>query len=190
MGPSATYTLNICKYQFNPSLSSHWQEISFIYGFGYGQLSFADGKFFALGNSDYNGLHLYFAKVEFGSISVNWRSKMYCPFTSWEVGLSEPLLSSDYSKIYSLFIYRPTNSLYLYYVELNATTGDASGSRYKSNIVLNSVYGSAIHENYIIATIQTSSYYLVIFNIVTSVFKFYSFSGNIYGCSVETSSGR
>ena len=191
MGPSsATYRLNICKYQFDPSFNSYWQEISFTYGFGYGQLSFADGHFFALGNSDSNGLHLYFTKFAFGNTSVDWRSKMDWSTASWTAKLSESLLSSDSSKIHSLFSYGTSSNQYLYYFELNATTGSVSGSRYQSSIVWSSVYGSARNGDNIVATIYSSQFYIIVYNVVTLVFKFYSFPGNMFGCSFDSRSGR
>ena len=134
-----------------------------------------------------NDFHLY--KFTFGNFNADFAKKIQCTSTPWTASVSETLLSSDKSIIYSLFIYGGTT--YFNFVALNSTSGSVIGSRYKSSISWNYVHGSTINADYIAATLVWPDYFLVLLNSATSDFTINKFTGNyLYGVEVEPFLGR
>ena len=116
-------------------------------------------QFFVVGTNI--GVHpiLQMYKITFGSSSVNWANQIGCSSTSaWSASLSESMLSSDGSTIYSFFTYG--TPLYLYFAGLSATSGSVTTTRYKSSISVSDVRGSALNGDYMVAqTIKQSKFH-------------------------------
>ena len=87
-------------------------------------------------------------KITFSSTSVDWADQIVCTSGTWSADASESLLSSDKSKIYSFFIFGP--SKYLYFVGLSVSDGKVTTTRYKSNISIENVKGSALNGDYVV----------------------------------------
>ena len=79
---------------------------------------------------------------------------MACITSPWSAYYSEPLLSSDSSTIYSLFVYKASSVKYLYFASFASSSGNVLGTRYKSDYSVSSVYGSALNGNYLILYIK------------------------------------
>ena len=143
-------------------------------------------KFFLIGIDLSFNLHMY--KITFSATSVDWAKKIIST-GAWSIDYSESLLSTDGSKIYSLFPYG-ISPRYLYFFTLAVSDGSVSNTRYKSTSSVSIVYWAALSGDYIVAT---TDYFLgvVIYKISTSVFTIKSFSGSLlYGWGVDPSSGR
>ena len=171
IGTDNTNYATICKYTFLTS-NAEWQLIPRIY-YGYGHLMISNNIIFLLGiflpNHD---LHMY--KITFSSTSPDWANQLVCNSgNNWSSYYSESLLSQDKSTIYSFFVFGL--SRYLYFVAMSVSDGSVSTNRYKSNNNdISYVYGSALYEDYIIATTNTPNY-LVIHNIYSNSFIIKSF---------------
>ena len=77
-----------------------------------GQLKITDTQYFMMNNDHSSPYNLFIYKITFGSTSVNWAKTMICPSGSWTAGFWESILSSDSTKIYSLFTYGSSNYFY------------------------------------------------------------------------------
>ena len=110
---------------------------------------------------------------------------MSCILGSWVAYLSESLLSTDGSKIFSFFTYG--NTYYMYFVTFSKVDGTVIGSRYKSSTPITGIYGSAQKGDLIVLTVYVSStYYLVILNTTSNVFTMKNFSGaGLFGAAVQ-----
>ena len=102
---------------------------------------------------------------------------MLCTSGSWLAYLSESLLSTDGSKIFSFFTYQSPRNMY--FVTFNKSTGSVIGSRYKSSTSIDQIYGSAQKGDLIVLTVYDGSsiYYLAMLNATSSVFSTKQFSG-------------
>ena len=162
--------------------SSGCQQISNFYQYAHGQLKLSDFSMFMLGvdpSSPYQ-LHLY--KHTFGSTSPDWSLKLSWPSGIWTSDLSESLLIS--SSIYSFFSYGSPQ--YLYMAVISLSDGTVS-NRFKSSISCSSsVYGSGVNGDYIAASVVWFSYNLLMFNRETNLFDIKSFSGYLFGISLDT----
>ena len=118
---------------------------------GWGHLMISNSQFFVLGvapSSPYN-LHMY--KITFLSTSVNWANQIACSSGTWSAYLSESVLSSDGSTIYSFFLFGSSaNTRYLYFCGLSTSDGSVATTRYKSSTVVMQVYGSALNGDYVV----------------------------------------
>ena len=182
---SSTAIAKICKYTFSSS-SAQCQTISNIYT-GYGHLMISNSQFFVLGGaaSPYN-LQMY--KISFSSTSVNWANQIACASGTWLANLSESLLSSDGSTIYSFFMFGST--YYLYFVGLAVADGSVVTARYKSSVSVPGIWGSTLNGDYVVAASSSPS--LVMYSIYSSTFSIKSFPSGafLFGWGVESSSGR
>ena len=161
--------------------SSGCQQISNFNQYAWGQLKISDSSTFMLGvdpSSPYQ-LHLY--KHTFGGTSPDWNLKLSWPSGTWSTSNSESLLIS--SSIYTLFAYGSTQ--YVYMAVISVSDGTVS-NRYKSSISCTYVRGSAVSGDYIVASVQWSSYYLLMLNRATNLFDIKSFSGNLLGIGLDT----
>ena len=101
---------------------------------------------------------------------------MLCTSGSWLAYLSESLLSTDGSKIFSFFTYG--SPYYMYFASFNKSNGAVIGSRYKSSTPINGIYGSAQKGDLIVLTVYVSStYYLAMLNTTSNAFVTKQFSG-------------
>ena len=152
----------------------------------------SDTELFLLGiNPTSKNLHAY--KVSFSTGSVNWANSITCSSGTWSIGMSYSVTNSDNSLIYSFFPYGLTSSsLYLHFITFAASDGSIVGSRYKSSVVLDGVYGLTKFGDYIIPAISSgTSYYLMIYNTASSTFIYKKMSAYyIYGVAYETQTGR
>ena len=119
--------LYIWKYK-SPTLTC--QTSSILQSFAQGQLKLSDSKLFFFETDSAYTLH--FCQITFGNSAADWSKKMTCPSGTCSAGLSESLLSSDSSTIYSLFAYGSTR--YLYFTSFRSSDGSVLGTRYKSSI--------------------------------------------------------
>ena len=148
----------------------------------------SNNQFFVLGVTSTSSYNLRMYKITFSLTSVNWAKQIACSSGTWSAGLSESVLSSDGSTVYSFFTFGSTR--YLYFCGLSVSDGSVETTRYKSSTTLSSVWGSALNGDYVVAT-TSSPTSLVIFSISSSAFTIKSFSDlYLFGWGVEPSSGR
>ena len=186
IGYDSSSIAKICKYTFSLS-SAQCQTISNI-KIGYGQQMISNSQFFVLGVTTTSPYNLQMYKITFLSTSVNWANQIAWSGT-WSVDLSESVLSSDGSTIYSFFLFGA--SKYLFFAGLSASTGSVTTTRFKSSTFVDYVFGSTLNGDYVVATTQTQTS-VVMYSISSSTFTIKSFSSNDYlrGWGVEPSSGR
>ena len=172
-------------YLFSSSTSVQWQIFDNFNFYSYGQLKLSDTSFFVLGYDPLptSSLHLY--RLTFSSLTPDWALTMVCQSATCFADISESQLIS--STIYTFFAYGNPKSVYL--AVISATDGSVS-ARYKSSIGCDKVYGSETSGDYILATIQWTSYYLTIFNKETKNFVIRSFSHILYSIELENTTGR
>lgn len=186
---ASTNFLNVWKYLFSSPTTSQCQEIVSIKQYAYGQLKIVDGQYYFVGIDPTFPFPLHLNKITFGNSVADWSYKMTCWSGSWSAFASDSVLSSDISKIYSVFNYGPSSSLF--FVTLNLADGTILNNRYKSAIGWNYVGGVVLNGNYLAITALWSSPYLVLFNTVSSSIIAKSFSGPyLYEMNVEPISNR
>ena len=94
---------------------------------------------------------------------------MNCPYNLCTLNLSESILSSDRSKIFSFVSYGYKGDLY--FITFNESDGNVGSYRYKSNFDWDEVYGSALYGDYITITLHWNSQnHLILYNTVTYQF--------------------
>ena len=69
-------------------------------------------QLFILSRDKTSPYNLLLYKITFSTPSVDWANKMLCASGTWTTNLSESLLSSDSSIIYSFFIFGSTEITY------------------------------------------------------------------------------
>ena len=187
-GADSSGIANIWKYIFSILSTWQWQQINSFNNYAFGQLKISDTQFFFL--SDDPSTHsLHFYKFTFSSTSPDWADKLAWSSGAWTSSTSESLLSSDKSKIYSLFIYGSTK--YLYFTTISVSDGSIVSSRYKSSSSISAIYNSALNNNFIVATMYSISSSILILDLTSSTFTFKLFAnGFLLGCAFELSSGR
>ena len=139
-------------------------------------------------NSLPNTIHFY--KVSFGRSSVDWANQILWTEGSCKTGISETLLSTDGSLIYSFFIFG--NAPNMYFAIFNSSSGQSVGSIYKSSATWTGVCGSIQSGIYIFVTFAWTNYYLMRLNMLT--YEFVVFSPNpkfiLYFISQDYIAGR
>ena len=138
--------MRIQSYVFS-SASCQWQSITNI-EIGFGHLMISDSQFFVLGVSPSAPYDLHMYKLTFSKTSVDWADKIACASGTWTSSFSESVLSADGLSIYSFINFG--SSRYLYFVSLSVSTGSVIGTRYKSSVTTNYVWGSALNGDYLI----------------------------------------
>ena len=103
---STPYYAKIWKYTFSSS-SAQCQTITNI-NKGYGHLMVSNNQFFVLGVPSASPYNLQIYKITFLSTSVDWANQITCTSGTWSASISESLLSSDQSTIYSFFLFGPS----------------------------------------------------------------------------------
>ena len=186
IGYDSSSIAKICKYTFSTS-SAQCQTITNIKT-GFGHLMISNSQFFILGATPSSPNNLKMYKITFLLTSVNWANQITCAGT-WSADLSESVLSSDGTTIYSFYSFG-SSTTYLYFCGLSVSAGSITTTRFKSSAAVSYVYGSALNGDYIVTTTQSPES-LVMYKISSSTFTIKSFSGNfLRGWGVETSSGR
>ena len=108
---------------------------------------------------------------------------------SWTISWAESLLNSDSSLIYSFSVFG--NPLKIYFTTFLLSNGSVIGNRYKSGITWYSISGSVLSGNYIVTAVNLNPYSLLIYNVLTTQFTLYKFSGTFLGqISIDSSSER
>ena len=158
---------------FSSPSSSGCQQISNFNIFAYGQLKLSDSSMFLLGIHPAASYQLHLYKCTFGGNSPDWSLKLIWPSGVWTIDYSESLLIS--STIYTFFPYG-SSTKYVYMAVISQSDGIVS-NRYKSSISWTYVWGSGANGDYIVASVQWSSDYLLMFNRATNLFDIKSFSG-------------
>ena len=138
--------MRILSYIFS-SASCQWQSITNI-KIGYGHLMISDTQFFMVGAGPSTPYDLHMYKLTFLNTSVDWADKIACASGTWTSSFSESVLSEDGLSIYSFINFG--SSRYLYFVSLSVSTGSVVGTRYKSSVTTNYVWGSALNGDYLI----------------------------------------
>ena len=159
-----------------------------IKSYSHGNLMLADSQLFLMGKDDSIVTRLHLFKITFTTSSYDWTNKITCSLDC-SLYLSESILSSDYSKIYSMFPLE--NPAYLYFITLNATSGSIIGSRYRSSIPWSSWLNSAHSSNMLLFTALCSSFNLLIYD--TNLLEFTMKQINnisVYGIAIEMTTGR
>ena len=147
-------------------------------------------QFFVLGVTPASPYNLQMYKITFLATSVNWANKIACTSGTWVSNISEAMLSSDKSTIYTFFIFAPAaTTKYLYFAGLSVSDGSVLTTRYRSSISVDGLYGSNLNGDYVIAS-TSSATYLVIYSISTFTFSIKSFLSYTYSIGLELSSGR
>ena len=138
--------MSIQSYVFS-SASCQWQTITNI-KIGFSHLMISDTQFFVVGAGPSAPYDLHMYKLTFSNTSVDWADKIACASGTWTSSFSESILSADGLSIYT-FINFGLNR-YLYFVTLSVSTGSVVGTRYKSNVTTNYVWGSALNGDYLL----------------------------------------
>ena len=181
----------IYKYDFdNQSLTLKFQTIGSFSGYGHGSIMLNDSQLFMLIFDSTTSGNLYFNKITFGNTVTDWTSKLTWSVTSWAIGISETLLSSDKTKLYIFSALG--NPKYLNFMLVNLVDGTKADTWYRSDTTITRVCGSAQYGNYIVISTQEATlYFLVMIDLSQLSFSFKQFSGNsLSEVTIETSTGR
>ena len=180
---------HVLKYSFSSPTNQHYKlDNTFVHA--YGTLMISDTELFwitRIGTSPFNAV---FLKLTFANTSADWAKQMSCSSSLCEIYDSESILSTEKSKIYSLFGYA-SSSFNIYFSWFKTSDGTVVGNRYQSATSWSgspTVYGLVLNGYNIVGTLQCSSTYLVIYNIPSDSFTFNSFSSDTYLYDVATES--
>ena len=111
----------------------------------------SNSQFFVLSVTPASPYNLQMYKITFSSISVDWANQILCDSGAWVSDLSESMLSSDGSIIYSFFLFGTSSSTkYLYFCGLSVSSGSVATSRSKSSAIISYLYGLTLNGDYIV----------------------------------------
>ena len=181
---------HVLKYSFSFPTNQHYI-LNSMYDVTVGTLMISDTELFWITrySTYYNAV---FIKLTFANTSADWANQMSCS-GSCAIRYSWSLLSTDKSKIYSLFSYAQSSIWNIYFSWFQTSNGAIVGNRYQSTTPWSGiyVYGSVLTGDNIVATLYCGAYYLVIYNIPADSFTFKSFSGSyLYDVAIENGSNR
>ena len=181
----------IYKYTFAPAQLTY-QTIATSYDYGHESLMLSDTQLFVI-STGASALNISFNKITFESNSAEWTGTLVWPTSSWSIGFSETLLSSDNSKLYIFAAYE--NNQLIYFISISMADGSQLGTWYKSNSNIRSIQGSVQYGNYIVVSFydvsNTESYQLMILNVSQSKFILKKFTGSaLKQVGIDTNSGR
>ena len=120
-------------------------------------------------------LNANFIKFTFGGLNANWANSMSWPVDQWISIISKSLVSHDNTTIHSLYNFGGT----VYYTAFSISDGSVVGTGYKSNRLWSNSYRLILYGEYIITSVFWTNPYLMLFNLSTSLFTFYLFSGSV-----------
>ena len=139
-------------------------------------------------------IYNYFNWIEivltYGSTSVSWAKKIVT--SGGVINSASSVYSSDGSKIYTLLDAYNSGVVNLYFMTFLSSDGSVSGSRYKSNLNVNDMYGSTLNGDYLVTiALVSSTYYIAIINVSTYSFASKQYSGTVLNhIGFESYSGR
>ena len=182
--------LFIWKYLFSDTNNVNCQQISTNIYYPHGSLMINNNQYFMLGIEATSPYTIHFYKVSSGSSSVDWANKILWTEGNCKSGLSESLLSTDSSLIYSFFIFGSAPNMY--FAIFNSSSGQSVGSIYKSSASWAGVCGSIQIDMYIFVTSVWTNYYLMRLNKLTNEFVVFSTNPNfvLYFISQDYIVGR
>ena len=159
-----------------------------INSYSHGSLKLTDSHLFLMGKDDSTVTLFHLFKINFTTSSYDWANKITCS-SDCSPYLAESILSSDYSRIYSMFTLE--TPAYLYFITLNATSGSIIGSRYRSSVFCSQWLMSLQSSNLLLFTATCSSDYLFIFD--TNLLAFTvkkEINISLYGIALELTTRR
>ena len=118
--------------------------------YGCAQLMLSYTQLFLIGIAPSSPNNLYMYKVTFSNTLVDWANSLACSSGTWSASNSESLLSVSGTNIYSFITYGISASRYLYFLTQSVSDGSVTATKYKSTVCVNSVFGSALNEDYVI----------------------------------------
>ena len=152
----------------------------------------SDSQLFFIGVYSLDKTIISMFKITIGNSNPDWALK-----TKWSgacsIGCSTSILSSDGANIYTFHAYGNPDTL-LMFTTFSKSDGSIVGSRYVSNIAISNAYWAKQNGDYLLVNVQAASNsYLVLYNInsiAINSFTIRKFSGQLYGTTVEASSGK
>ena len=181
----------VCKYLFSSPTNLGWQQTILFRG-PVGPALLSSGDIFLPGFDINSPVNFHFYKITYGSTSVSWANKIVTSTSGGQITSASSVSSSDSSKIYCLFDVFESGSNNLYFMTFLTSDGSISGSRYKSSLGVNYIYGSTLNGDYIVTlTFVSPTPYILIINISTFSFASKVFSGSVLNhIAFESYSGR
>ena len=185
-------TPHVLKYLFSSPTTNQHYKINSMYYVSLGTLMISDTELFWITLTSASPHNPMLIKLTFANTSADWAKQMSCSSTSCSIWFSCSLLSTDKSKIYTLFPYNQSSNYNIYISSFETSDGTIVGNRYQSTAWSSSyiVYGSVLSGDNIVATLYWTAYYLAIYNIPSDSFTFKSFSGNLYDVATKSGSSR
>ena len=182
-------TPHVLKYLFSSTTNQHYI-LNSMYLYAYGTLMISDTELFWTTTTSTSDNNAVFIKLTFANTSADWAKQMSCSGPC-NINNSWSLLSTDKSKIYTLFSYLQSSNYNIYFSWFQTSNGAIVGNKYKSITYWFAVFGLVLNGDNIVATFLCSSPYLVIYNISSDSFTFKSFSGSyLYDVAIESGSNR
>ena len=182
---------HVLKYSFSSPTNQHYI-LNSMFDVAFGTLMISDTELFWITRTSTSPWNAVFIKLTFAKTSADWANQMSCS-GSCNIRTSWSFLSTDKSKIYTLFPYRQSSIWNIYFSWFQTSNGAIVGNRYQSTSSLSSIniYGSVLNGDNIVAILYCDSPYLVIYNIPADSFTFKSFSGDyLYDVAIESGSNR
>ena len=178
----------VWKYKYVSSLIN-WVDFLSIFQVPHGIIIRDDDYVFLMGQDTANNALLHIFKITFSSNVYNFANKIICT-SNCALSNTESILSSDSSKIYSLF--NLENPSYQYFITQNETDGSVIGSWYRSSISWIDVNGSAKNSNMLLFSIVClPNNYLLMFNTSSLVFTIKKLNSiSLYGIAFESTTGK
>ena len=181
---------HVLKYTFSSPTNQHYRlNNQFIYS--YGTLMISDTELFWISKANSSPFNAAFVKLTFANPSADWAKQISCS-SSWGVGYSVSLLSDNKSRLYTLVSYSQTTTN-MYFTVFNTSDGTVLGNKYKSNPnwYPSGGFGAVLSGDNVVATFQCTSWYLLVYSILTDSFTFKLFSGsNMYEWALDNWSNR
>ena len=197
MSDNTGYYLALHRPSNNPSIwkylisfdSVNCIDFSTIIDYSYCHSMINNDQLFLLGIDSSIKSDIHFYKVTFSSNTVNWGNKMSLLSINSYPLFSESQISNDYSKIYALFPFEATS--YLFFLTFNANDGSIIGSKYKSSMSWDFVFGSTKNSDYLLFSALCSPIYaLILYNTNTLTFSYKNCDFFMNGMTIELSTGR
>ena len=181
---------HVLKYSFSSPTTNQQYILNSMISFAFGTLMISDSELFWIARTSTSPFNAVFIKLTFANTSADWAKMMSCS-GSCDIWYPWSLLSTDKSKIYSLFSYYQSSIRNIYFSWFQTSNGAIVGNRYQSTPWSSyGVYGSVLNGDNIVATLACFTTYLVIYNISSDSFTFKSFSYYPYDVVIESGSNR
>ena len=142
------------QYLFGSPSTMPWQIASNMGTNSNNQMKINDSQLFFLSLEPASPFHLQMYKVTYGNTAVDWAQKITWKTSSWKGDWGETLMSSDSSKMYTIFLFGDTSTMYTHFVSLNSSNGNTIGTRYISNGGWAFIDGATLISNSLIITMR------------------------------------